>query len=226
MSWVRLYLTVEGQTERKFAEAVLQPHLVSFQVDLRTRVVVTQRKLGNRGGIFNFAKIRDDLTRLMRQDKQPEAHFTTMIDLYALPSDFPGWTKARNQNTAQQRVATLEAALQEEMGDRRFLPYIQLHEFETLLYCDLSQLARRIAETEKAFATLQREVDGLAPEEINEGDTTAPSKRIIKHVPLYERLKVRVGAPAGAAIGLSTLRARCPHFNEWVSRLEQLPETL
>lgn len=226
MPWIRLYLTVEGQTERKFAEAVLQPHLVQFEVDLRTRVVVTHRKLGNRGGVFNFAKIRDDLTRLMRQDQQPEARFTTMVDLYALPSDFPGWAKARKQNTAQQRVATLETALQEEMGDQRFLPYIQLHEFEALLYCDLSQLARRIAKTEKAFAKLQREVDGLAPEEINEGDTTAPSKRIIKHVPLYERLKVRVGAPAAAAIGLRTLRAKCPHFNEWVSRLEQLPETL
>ncbi|MCB9078812.1 MAG: DUF4276 family protein [Anaerolineaceae bacterium] len=226
MSWVRLYLTVEGQTERRFAEAVLQPHLIQFEVDLRPRVVVTQRKLGSRGGIFNFAKLRDDLIRLMRQDRQPEARFTTMVDLYALPSDFPGWAEAKKQNTAQQRIAMLEAALEAEMGDPRFLPYIQLHEFEALLYCDLSQLARRIAKTEKVFAKLQREVDGLAPEEINEGDATAPSKRIIKYVPLYERLKVRVGAPAAAAIGLNALRAGCPHFNEWVSRLERLPETL
>ncbi|MCB0196554.1 MAG: DUF4276 family protein [Anaerolineae bacterium] len=224
MAWIRLYLTVEGQTERRFAEAVLQPHLAQFEVDLRPRVVVTQRKLDSRGGIFSFAKLRNDLIRLMRQDRQPEARFTTMVDLYALPSDFPGWVEAKKQNTAQKRVATLEAALEAEMGDPRFLPYIQLHEFEALLYCDLSQLARRITKSEKAFADLQREVDGLTPEEINEGTSTAPSKRIIKYVPLYKHLKVRVGAPAAEAIGLNTLRAKCPHFHEWVSQLERLSE--
>lgn len=226
MPWVRLYLTVEGQTERKFAEELLQPHLSQFSVDLRTRVALTNRKLGKRGGVMDFARIRDDLTRLMRQDRQPEARFTTMIDLYALPPDFPGWDEARKKALPQERVLALEQAFQQQLGERRFLPYIQLHEFEALLYCDLSQLARRITNTDKAFATLQNEITGLAPEEINDGDTTAPSKRIINHVPLYERLKVRVGAPAAAAIGLNTLRANCPHFNEWISRLEQLSESL
>jgi hypothetical protein len=162
----------------------------------------------------------------MRQDRQLEARFTTMIDLYALPLDFPGWGDARKKALPLDRVLTLESAFQKQLGEARFLPYIQLHEFETLLYCDLSQLTRRIDNTEKAFSTLQKEIAGLAPEEINEGDTTAPSKRIIKHVPLYERLKVRVGAPAAAAIGLHTLRANCPHFSQWVSRLEQLSESL
>ena len=87
------------------------------------------------------------------------------------------------------------------MGDSRFLPYIQLHEFEALLYCDLSQLQQRIADSERAFAALAAEVRGMEPEEIDEGATTAPSKRIINHVPIYDRLKVRVGAPAAAAIG-------------------------
>lgn len=59
-------------------------------------------------------------------------------------------------------------------------------------------------------------------EKIDEEATTAPSKRIINHVPIYDRLKVRVGAPAAAAIGLPRLRAKCPHFNAWVSRLETL----
>ena len=62
----------------------------------------------------------------------------------------------------------------------------------------------------------------MAPEDINEGAATAPSKRIIRHVPIYERNKVRVGAPAAAAIGLNTLRLKCPHFGDWLSRLEAL----
>lgn len=222
MSWLRLYITTEGQSERKFADEVLRPHLAAFSIDVRTRVVLTNRKLGKRGGILDFEKIQGDLYRLMREDRQPEARFTTMIDLYALPAEFPGWPQARRTTRPEERVAALESAFQADIGDQRFLPYIQLHEFEALLYCDLSQLQRRIAGTERAFAALAKEVRGMAPEEINEGATTAPSKRIINHVPIYDRLKVRVGAPAAAAIGLPALRAKCPHFNSWISRLEGL----
>lgn len=222
MSWLRLYVTTEGQSERKFADEVLRPHLTAFEIDVRTRVVLTNRKLGKRGGILDFDKIQGDLRRLMREDRQSDARFTTMVDLYALPSEFPGWREARRKNLPVERVAALEAAFQAELGDHRFLPYIQLHEFEALHYCDLTQLQRRIAGSERAFAALASEVRGLAPEEIDEGVTTAPSKRIINHVPIYDRLKVRVGAPAAAAIGLPALRARCPHFDGWISRLEGL----
>lgn len=222
MNWLRLYITTEGQAERKFADDLLRPHLAAFNIEVKTRVVLTNRKLGKRGGILDFGKIRDDLWRLMREDRQPEARFTTMVDLYALPGEFPGWSEAQRKRLPEERVAVLEAAFQAEMGDARFLPYIQLHEFEALHYCDLSQLQRRIAGSERAFAVLAKEVHGLAPEEINEGATTAPSKRIIKHVAIYEKLKVRVGAPAASAIGLPALRFKCPHFNRWISQLEGL----
>lgn len=222
MAWRRLYITVEGPTERKFADEVLIPHLAQYSLDVRTRVVLTNRKLGKRGGILDFTRVRDDLHRLMREDGHADALFTTMVDLYALPSEFPGLNEARKKTQPSDRVAVLEAAFQAEMSDRRFYPYIQLHEFEALLYCDLSQLQRRISNSEAAITALTRDVVGLAPEDINEGATTAPSKRIIRHLPIYEKTKVRIGAPAAAAIGLSILRAQCPHFNAWVSKLESL----
>ena len=222
MDWRRLYITVEGQTERDFAERALKPHLVDFSIDVRPRVVVTNRKMGKRGGILDFDKIRGDLARLMKQDRHPETRFTTMVDLYALPTAFPGWDEARKQNHPGDKVAVLETALENEIGDARFLPFIQLHEFEALLYCDLSELQHRIADSQPGISALQREVQDLEPEEINEGSSTAPSKRIIRHVPIYERNKVRVGAPAAAAIGLPKLRLRCPHFGAWITKLEKL----
>lgn len=218
--WLRLYLTVEGQAEKAFADQLLKPHLADHRIDVLPRVVVTNRKLGKRGGVFDFDKIRGDLTRLMRQDRHPEARFTTMIDLYALPQEFPGWSEARKKKLPIDRVTVLEEALRAEFGDPRFVPFIQLHEFEALLYCDLGELQRRIAGSDDGIAALRREVEHLEPEAIDEGPTTAPSKRIIRHVPLYERSKVRVGAPAAAAIGLSVLRGKCPHFGDWISRLE------
>lgn len=224
MGWIRLYMTVEGHTEREFANTVLKPHLAQFSVGLSTRILVTNRKLNQRGGLLNFATLYNDLTRLMRQDSQPDARFTTMIDLYGLPNEFPGWTEAQQKHQSIARITVLETALQATFNDHRFIPHIQLHEFETLLYCDLSQLATRLGDADRPLAALAQEVAHLTPEEINEGEMTAPSKRIIKHVPVYKRAKVRVGPAAAAAIGLSTLREKCPHFNLWLSKLEGLAE--
>lgn len=222
MNWLRLYITVEGQAEKAFADQVLIPHLANYSIEVRPRVVLTNRKLGKRGGILDFARIQGDLTRLMKQDRQPEARFTTMIDFYALPSEFPGWPEARKANSPAQRVSILERAMYDQFGDDRFHPYIQLHEFESLLYCDLGELQCRLANSEQGIAALKKEISHLQPEEINEGVATAPSKRLIRHLPVYERSKVRVGAPAAAAIGLPVLRSMCPHFNEWVQGLENL----
>jgi hypothetical protein len=222
MQWVRLYITVEGQAEKEFADRALRPHLADYSVEVRPRVVLTSRKLGKRGGILDFAKIRGDIDRLMKEDRHGEARFTTMVDLYALPPEFPGWAEARTKTRPVERVAVLERALQTEFAEQRFIPFIQLHEFEALLYCDLGELQRRIANSEFGIRNLRSEVAHMEPEEINEGPMTAPSKRIIRHVPIYERSKVRVGAPAAAAIGLSTLRSKCPHFGAWLAKLENL----
>ncbi len=220
--WIRLYVTVEGQAEKEFADKALKPHLAGFAVDVRPRVVLTNRKLGKRGGVLDFDKIRGDLSRLMKQDAHAEARFTTMVDLYALPSEFPGWSEARKKFSPLDRVKVLEQALAQEFGESRFLPFIQLHEFEALLYCDLDELQGRIVNSAPGIKALRAEVGDTAPEDINEGVTTAPSKRIIRHVPIYERNKVRVGASAAVAIGLPALRARCPHFGDWLSKLEAL----
>jgi hypothetical protein len=222
MKWTRLYITVEGQAEKEFADRALKPHLVGYAVDVRSRVVVTNRKLGKRGGVLDFEKIRGDISRLMKEDRHAEARFTTMVDLYALPPQFPGWAEAHKKSQPVERVEVLEKALATEFNEPRFLPFIQLHEFEALLYCDLNELQKRIANSASGISALSKDVHGLDPEQINEGPTTAPSKRIIQHVPIYERNKVRVGAPAAAAIGLNNLRTKCPHFGNWLSRLESL----
>jgi hypothetical protein len=159
---------------------------------------------------------------LLSEDPSPDAVFSTMLDLYALPPSFPGWKAANEQNSWRDRVSVLEEAFKADLGDPRFVPYIQAHEFEALLYCDLGELAKRIDGSASGLAKLQREIGGMEPEEIDGGQTTAPSKRIIKHVPIYARAKVRVGAPAAAAIGLPTLREKCPRFDQWIASLEAL----
>jgi hypothetical protein len=225
MQWTRLYIVVEGQSEREFVKTLLVPHLATWCLEVKPKVVVTNRKLNKRGGLDGYGGLRADLLRTFAEDADPSARFTTMLDLYGLPSDFPGNTATRGKPRAI-RVSAIEAEFAADLGEPRFRPHIQVHEFETLLYCDLGQLAQRIEGSRSALAALAEQVAALAPEDINEGPATAPSKRIIARVPSYERLKVRVGAPAAAAIGLPELRANCPHFDGWLTSLEQFGTTL
>jgi hypothetical protein len=227
MSWMRLYLTVEGETELKFAKETLGPHLSRFEVEVRPRMVLTNRKLGKRGGVPAFQKLKRETTHLMKVDAHREARFSTMIDLYALPLDYPGWNDAKKRSRPSDRVLELEKVLARELEDSRFIPFLQLHEFEAFLYCDLSQIQSLIEESDKGIAHLQKEIACFScPEDIDDGETTAPSKRLINHVPRYENLKVRVGSPAASAIGLQVLREKCPHFGQWLTRLEKLKKSI
>ena len=97
MSWIRLYLIVEGETELKFAKETLFPHLAKFDVEVRPRMVLTNRKLGKRGGALGFHRLKRDTIRLMQDDDNKEARFSTMIDLYALSADYPGWKNAEKK---------------------------------------------------------------------------------------------------------------------------------
>jgi oligopeptide/dipeptide ABC transporter ATP-binding protein len=59
-----------------------------------------------------------------------------------------------------------------------------------------------------------------APEEINDGETTAPSKRLQSLYPGYD--KILFDPLIAQRIGLDKLRQECPHFRDWMSKLEAL----
>jgi hypothetical protein len=79
--------------------------------------------------------MRRDLGNLLRQDAHADARFTTMFDLYRLHDGIPGWDEAEDQRqNPRERIVTLERAFAADVGDRRFIPHIQLHEFETIIH--------------------------------------------------------------------------------------------
>ena len=59
---------------------------------------------------------------------------------------------------------------------------------------------------------------------IDDSPRTAPSKRVEHLVRGYE--KPLFGPLAALEIGLPTIRRECPHFGNWLERLEQLPGSL
>ena len=227
MNLVRLHVTAEGQTEERFVKRVLCPHLGHFSVATDVRCVLTSRdrksRQAYRGGFRGRAAydtVRRDLASWLLEDRHEDARFTTMFDLYALPADFPGSPEAATEPDPYGKVQAVEAAMAADLGDRRFLPYVQLHEFETLILADPQHLDLEYLEHQEQIARLSALVRDRNPELINDGPETAPSKRILQEIPTYD--KANAGPVVVERIGLEKLRSACRHFQCWLEKLERL----
>lgn len=222
----RLHMFVEGFTEQVFASTILIPHLANYKVWLQKPVLVAhayRKGRAHRGGGRNFAPMQNDIVRRLKEDSGNDVYFTTMIDLYALHSDFPGRPEAEKLRFDPYRwVESLETAWKMATSDSRFIPFIQLHEFEAYLFADMSKLAEFDC-SHRAIAELQNIAGSVdSPERIDDGQLTAPSKRIIDQFPGYGKQKTTIGPQMAEMIGLPAIREKCPHFDEWISRLERL----
>lgn len=221
---INLNIIVEGQTEETFVRDVLAPYWGARGIFAVARCVETGRKRGRifRGGVRNYEKIRRDIKCWLNQ--RQDTYCTTMFDFYGLPQNFPGRSSIDAKQQAREKVKYLENAFAEDIDTIRFIPYIQLHEFEALLFAGIEKL--NVFYLEDKFREIERLITIAnsydSPELIDEGVETAPSKRIIYEIPDYKDNKVLIGPAVAQAIGLQVLRERCAHFNEWMDRIESL----
>jgi hypothetical protein len=214
----RCLILVEGPTEEGFVKDLLVPMFAPLDFHL-TPIVLTTKKIKSggkfKGGVTSYAKMRADLARLL---PDTGALVTTMIDYYGLPTDTPGMV-SRPVSSPAHRVRHVEEAIHKDLASpRNLIPFLALHEFEALLFTDPAITAAVIPAPEKA-SELAAIAGGLAPEDINEHVDTAPSKRLLRVFPTFK--KTLHGPIAAERIGLAAIRARCPHFNGWLSRLEE-----
>lgn len=222
---IRLNIIVEGQTEETFVNKMLGPHLSTLNIFVSARCVETGRKRGKifRGGMISYLKAQKDINLWMKEDKGDEARFTTMFDFYRLPCDFPGFEEAKQKSDPYHKIKVLEEKLGDDIASHRFFPYLQLHEYEALLFSDLDKFHYYYIDHHRQISKLKQDVSGVPnPELINENHETAPSKRIIKYLPSYDGEKPSAGPIIAEHIGLQTIRSKCQHFNSWVSQLERL----
>lgn len=226
--FMRLHIIGEGQTEERFVKDTLASHLGSFQITTDIIKVRTSKDKGknqyHRGGLVNYEKAKKDIQTWLKEDRHPESYFTTMFDLYALPDNFPYYEESKAIRDPYERIRVLEEAFKKNIGSQRFIPYIQLHEFEALVLANPANLEAEYFEHQGAIERLQkvlREVGGN-PELINDNPTTAPSKRILEVIPEYD--KVNVGASIAGINGIDFLKKKCHHFSEWLDKLEKLSD--
>lgn len=217
----RVLVSVEGQTEETFVQNVLRNYLWNHNVDIQPVILTTHRvKQGPnfKGGILSYSRTRAEIIRLLNDSNA--SFITTMYDLYQLPQDFPGQDTCPN-GAGQAKAQHLENAFQQEICSQRFQPYLQVHEFEAFLFVDPIRTASMFTSRHNLSNQLQLIRQSFpTPEDINDSPITAPSKRILALYPQYE--KPLYGTIISLEVGLDAIRAECPHFNDWVTRLEGL----
>ena len=216
----RVNVVVEGQTEKSFIDNVLAEALWRHEVFLTARVLGIP---GKKGGCPNYERLKGDLILLLKGD--PTAVCSMMLDLYGLGPDFPG---SATGGSGLQKALHIEAAVKADIcktipefrPDARFIPYLQLHEFEALLFSAPCEFANAINERqlEPHFKAIRESFQ--TPEDIDDGPESAPSKRILSYCPRYA--KVGDGTRAAKKIGVEQMRLECPHFRSWLEQLESL----
>jgi hypothetical protein len=223
----RVLVLVEGPTERAIIQQVFAPHLKTKGVLLDTKVV---GKPGHEGG-NDFGMVHHELKALLYQE--PTSVVTMFFDYYGLEGDWPGKSIIVGTDIQTNRRILEDAILQtiiKDMGKNfipdRFIPYIQFHEVEGLLFTGPTEMAE-IFEQPKlktAFEKIVKDCGGC--EKINNNYNTKPSKRIQDKFPAYKKGS-SVNAHAWRIlqhIGVERIRNQCPNFNEWYSKLERLGE--
>lgn len=218
----RVHVICEGQTEETFVNEVLAPHLARHQVYPAAALV---GKPGHKGGHVTTARMAFDIKRRLLDDQQ--AWCTTFFDFYGLDPDFVGRKQAGTRQSHAEKAAVLEAALKQHVAAqtddtaiRRFIPYVQMYEFEGLLFSDPVKMAAGLYQDDLAGELGAISASFATPEEINDSPHTAPSKRIRSLMPDYD--KPLHGSLAALEVGLDIIRAACPRFDGWIDTLEKI----
>lgn len=214
----RLIIICEGQTEQEFCKKVLEPHFTSRKIEIRTPSI---KKSG--GGIVKWEVLQRQIEIHLKDDRS--VYVTTLIDYYGIHEkhQFPEWISAHQLHDKNKRMRMLEQGMKQSVHPEihhRFIPYIQLHEFEGLLFNDIDVFLRIIPQEDFINSVeLEKTIREYPnPEMINDTPNNAPSFRLKRLIKGYH--KVIYGTMIAESIGLPRIRSKCPRFDEWIQTLE------
>lgn len=207
-----LGVVVEGQTEEEFVLNVLAEHFAPRQIRVDPKLIGEARRYGDGGGNVSINELAEDMVIL----SETNDFVTSLVDFY-------GFINKGKMDVDQLEEAILTTIQEDEslqIGSEKFIPYVQMHEFEGLLFSDTASFASIEASDDSIMKLEEVRGSFATPEDINDNSETAPSKRIKKEILLY--CKRRFGYIVAEAIGISKIREECPRFNEWLAKLEAL----
>lgn len=165
---IRLAVSVEGPTEREFVASVLAEPLRAQGMQLQP--VVLGRPSHKRGDV-TVERMAEDMAQLYWSFDV----VTSLVDFYGF----------RNRNSAspdelEARIPrAIKGKIRTQWNPSRVWPYVQRYEFEGLLFSDVSAFQTLPAVSPDVVEELKNiRLRYRTPEDINDGATSAPSKRI------------------------------------------------
>lgn len=195
---MRIAVSSEGNSELDFVNFILKPHFEQYNTHL---IPIDLR------GNLSVDKASREINKLLYG-------FDVVTTLY----DFYGFKKRGNRNIDELEQSLLDQVPADKK--QRFIPYVQKYEFEALLFSD-PQIVVNELQNPNELTSLQTILKKYgAPENINDGYDTCPSRRLINHFPGYN--KKLHGPTICKKIGLPKIRSQCQRFNDWITKLEQL----
>lgn len=219
---IRVSVVCEGQTEETFVRDVLAPSFYDIGLNVLPEMIETSP--GHKGGALNYSRVKRHLRNTLRQNSAPVV--TTLFDLYKLDGAFPGFSEAQAQPDLRARLGVLTHAMHADVvaeagcQPHRFIPYIQPHEFEALLFSDVEALtALEPAWLAAAPALSAARAAADSPEHINHGPETKPAAHLERQLASPSYRKRRHGPLAAQSIGLARIEAECAFFADWLARI-------
>ena len=212
----RIIIICEGETEREFCKNVLAPHLSHHDIHIQAPLIKKSM-----GGIVKWSILKKEIENYLRESN---VIVTMLIDYYGIEKkhEFPQWNEAEKIADKSTRMNLLEQKMKKDIDEQmnhRFIPYIQLHEFEGLLFNDIHVFHQQF--TPKEIVGLKELEDTFNdfpnPEMINNDPEKAPSKRLKRIIDGYN--KVVHGNLLAEAIGITQIRAKSPRFNQWLEKI-------
>lgn len=209
----RLYIIVEGQTEQEFVNSMIAPYMHQYGIYNVTPILIRTSKTG-RGGFVNYEHLKNDAIKLLHS-KKDDFIVSMFVDFFRIP-EIPKRERWKMKTNHLERVEEMEQCIAEDINDHRFIPYIQLHEFEALLFSSNKGFENYFAEKE-ANSTQQIIETFKNPEDINSSPEGAPSKRLLAIKDDYD--KVIEGNMIALEVGFNDILAKCPRFKAWIDKL-------
>lgn len=219
-----IYIICEGQTEEEFVNLILRPYFNAHRIyDVRPILMSTSK--GHKGGDVKYDRLKFNINKLLLREQ--DILVSTFIDFFRLKNDFPEFDAALQKQNKIKRVDLLERALGNAIGNPRFIPYIQLHEFEGLLFAakDGFEFLPDLKQTslDKLLLAVDEKEN---PEELNDGELTAPSKRLEQLIPGFDKNKPFYGGIIAEINTIEAILGRCTRFSYWVNTLiEKMQES-
>lgn len=209
----RLYIIVEGQTEQEFVNEQIAPYLLRYGIYEVKPILIHTSKSG-RGGFVNYQHLKNDAKRLLSSQKS-DFIVSMFVDFFRCP-EVPQKERWSGKSNHLEQIIEMEKCICEDINDTRFIPYIQLHEFEALLFASNDGFVTFLSE-EQSKKTQQIIESYSNPEDINTTPEGAPSKRLLAIKSDYD--KVIEGNLIALEIGFLKIMEKCPRFKAWIENL-------